>query len=76
MLELALGGLSVFDAAYAGFERAGADGGLLEAELRPGRYDVAFANPNIPSGDRVTLIRLLAPDTQAGWHGRTGVTIT
>jgi hypothetical protein len=71
VLDLSHGGLSMFDAAYAGSERESADGGLLEAELAPNTYRVLIAAPR----DRLTLIRLLCVrDGERGPPAR--VTIT
>jgi hypothetical protein len=60
-LDLAQGRLCVFDAAYAGAERADAEGGVLEADLVPGRYRVMIAWPAEPAGACVTLVRLTGP---------------
>ena len=70
-LDLTHGGLSMFDAAYAGVERHDADGGLLEAELAPDTYRVLFA----ARCDRVTLVRLVRVGQEGGGAGAR-VTIT
>lgn len=72
-LELASGGLSIFDSAYAGAEREEADGGVLETELLAGSYRVYMAYPRQEDGGRTTLVRLLG--TRQPGRGLSGVSV-
>jgi len=60
-LDLREGRLFVFDSAWEGAPTADqieAEGGVLDIQLKPGRYGVSYAAPAHPSGARLTLIRL------------------
>lgn len=60
-LDLREGRLFVFDSAYEGAPSSaaiGADGGVLDVSLTPGRYRVSYAAEPHPSGGTYPLIRL------------------
>ncbi len=64
-------GLTIFDAAYPGKQRASADGGVIEVDLPPAEYRLKLTYP--PDTRRTTMLRLVGPS--GGKRGSSGVTI-